>query len=171
MATRIRRRRRKPHPTTWHKIAIPVVIVLGLIAAGGAVAAAWALNVYNEAPPLKDLKPVQKGRTSAIYSADGKLIDYAIVRLPDGQTMMTFLDVTESANYQRVLKERNDAPPGRTCWRAASRSRAPRRSPSSWSATSTSATRKTRSSARSKKRTWPKSSSKRTAAGGSSTPT
>jgi hypothetical protein len=30
-------------------------------------------------------------------------------RLPDGQTMMTFLDVTESANYQRVLKERNDA--------------------------------------------------------------
>ena len=36
-------------------------------------------------------------------------IDYAIVRLPDGQTMMTFLDVTESANYSRVLKERNEA--------------------------------------------------------------
>ena len=31
------------------------------------------------------------------------------MRLPDGQTMMTFLDVTESANYQRVLKERNEA--------------------------------------------------------------
>jgi signal transduction histidine kinase len=32
-----------------------------------------------------------------------------VTRLPDGQTMMTFLDVTESANYQRVLKEKNDA--------------------------------------------------------------
>src|ERR1700744_461815 len=76
MATRLRRRRRQPHKTRWHKVAIPLVIVVGLIAAAGGVAAAWALNVYNEAPPLKDLKPVQKGRTSAIYSADGALIGY-----------------------------------------------------------------------------------------------
>jgi penicillin-binding protein 1A len=55
---------------------IPILIVVGLIAAAGGVAAAWALNVYNEAPPLKDLKPVQKGRTSAIYTADGALIGY-----------------------------------------------------------------------------------------------
>src|ERR1700749_4295250 len=76
MATRVRRRRRQPHKTRWHKIAIPVVIILGVIGAAGGIAAAWALNVYNEAPPLKDLKPVQKGRTSAIYSADGALIGY-----------------------------------------------------------------------------------------------
>jgi penicillin-binding protein 1A len=76
MATRVRRRRRQPHKTRWHRIAIPVVIVLGVIGAAGGIAAAWALNVYNEAPPLKDLKPVQKGRTSAIYGAEGKLIGY-----------------------------------------------------------------------------------------------
>jgi penicillin-binding protein 1A len=76
MATRIRRRRRRPHHTRWHRVAIPILIVCGLIVAAGGVAAAWALNVYNEAPPLKDLKPVQKGRTSAIYSGDGKLIGY-----------------------------------------------------------------------------------------------
>lgn len=76
MATRIRRRRRRPRHTRWHRIAIPVVIVLGALIAAGGIAAAWALNVYNEAPPLKDLKPVQKGRTSAIYGADGKLIGY-----------------------------------------------------------------------------------------------
>lgn len=56
-----------------------------------------------------DLNPTRSDRQGRITRADGKLIDYAIVRLPDSQTMMTFLDVTESANYQRVLKERNDA--------------------------------------------------------------
>jgi penicillin-binding protein 1A len=76
MATRIRRRRRKPRKTRWHRVVIPIVIVIGAIAAAGGIAAAWALNVYNEAPPLKDLKPVQKGRTSAIYTAEGKLIGY-----------------------------------------------------------------------------------------------
>ncbi|MDP1730648.1 MAG: PAS-domain containing protein [Devosia sp.] len=56
-----------------------------------------------------DLNPTRSDQSGRIARADGKLIDYAVVRLPDGQTMMTFLDVTESANYQRVLKERNDA--------------------------------------------------------------
>ena len=56
-----------------------------------------------------DLNPTRSDQSGRIARADGKLLDFAIVRLPDGQTMMTFLDVTESANYQRVLKERNDA--------------------------------------------------------------
>jgi len=56
-----------------------------------------------------DLNPTRSDKQGRITRADGKLIDYAITRLPDGQSMMTFLDVTESANYQRVLKERNDA--------------------------------------------------------------
>src|SRR5690606_13350483 len=56
-----------------------------------------------------DLNPTRSDQSGRIARADGKLIDYAVVRLPDGQTMMTFLDVTESANYQRVLKERNEA--------------------------------------------------------------
>ncbi|GHA22230.1 two-component sensor histidine kinase [Devosia pacifica] len=56
-----------------------------------------------------DLNPTRTDTTGRINRADGRLLDYAITRLPDGQTMMTFLDVTESANYSRVLKERNDA--------------------------------------------------------------
>src|SRR6185312_15307949 len=76
MATRIRRRRRRPRHTRWHKVAIPIVIVLGMLIAAGGIAAAWALNVYNSAPALSSLKPVQKGRTSAIYGTDGKLIGY-----------------------------------------------------------------------------------------------
>jgi penicillin-binding protein 1A len=76
MATRIRRRRRRPHKTRWHKIAIPIIFVIGILVAAGGVAAAWAINIYNSAPPLASLKPVQKGRSSAIYSADGRLIGY-----------------------------------------------------------------------------------------------
>ena len=76
MATRIRRKRRRPRKTRWPKVVLPILVVVGAIAAAGGIAAAWAINVYNEAPPLKDLHPVQKGRTSAIYTAEGKLIGY-----------------------------------------------------------------------------------------------
>lgn len=39
----------------------------------------------------------------------GEAIDYSLVRLPDGQTMLTFVDRTASVNIERALKERNDA--------------------------------------------------------------
>lgn len=58
---------------------------------------------------IVDLNPTRTDRNGRITRSDGRLIDYAITRLPDGQTMMTFLDVTESASYSKVLKERNDA--------------------------------------------------------------
>ncbi len=76
MATRVRRRRRKPHHPIWHKIAIPLGVLAALVAIAGGIGAAWALNVYNSAPPLESLKPVQKGRSSAIYAADGSLIGF-----------------------------------------------------------------------------------------------
>jgi penicillin-binding protein 1A len=76
MATRVRRRRRKPHHPIWHKIAIPLGALAALVAVAGGIGAAWALEVYNSAPPLSSLKPVQKGRSSAIYAADGSLIGF-----------------------------------------------------------------------------------------------
>lgn len=56
-----------------------------------------------------DLNPNRTDTKGRLTRADGRLLDYAVVRLPDGQTMMTFVDVSESANYERVLKERNEA--------------------------------------------------------------
>jgi penicillin-binding protein 1A len=76
MATRIRRRRRKPPHSRWHKIALPLAVLGALLAVAGGIAVAWALNVYESAPPLSSLKPVQKGRSSAIYAADGSLIGF-----------------------------------------------------------------------------------------------
>jgi signal transduction histidine kinase len=40
---------------------------------------------------------------------DGRVIDYATVPLPDGQTMVTFVDVTDTAKVERALVERNEA--------------------------------------------------------------
>jgi signal transduction histidine kinase len=40
---------------------------------------------------------------------DSSVIDYASVALPEGMTMLTFVDVTDSARIQRVLSERNEA--------------------------------------------------------------
>ena len=76
MATRTRRRRRKPPTSRWHKFAIPLVVVGAVIAVAGGIGASWALSVYNSAPPLSSLQPVQKGRSSAIYAADGSLIGF-----------------------------------------------------------------------------------------------
>lgn len=56
-----------------------------------------------------DLNPTRGDTKGRITRHDGRLIDYAVVRLPDGQSMMTFMDVSESANYERVLRERNEA--------------------------------------------------------------
>ena len=57
-----------------------MLIPLGILAIAGGVAAtvaaSWAVDIYNSAPPLASLKPVQKGRSSAIYAADGSLIGF-----------------------------------------------------------------------------------------------
>src|SRR5438105_61770 len=40
------------------------------------VAGRWAVSTYESAPPLSSLKPVQKGRSSAIYAKDGTRIGF-----------------------------------------------------------------------------------------------
>ncbi len=47
--------------------------------------------------------------TGRMERPDGSVIDYATVALPEGMTMLTFVDVTDSARFQRILKERNEA--------------------------------------------------------------
>lgn len=40
---------------------------------------------------------------------DGKILSYAVIHLPNGQVMMTFVDVTDTVNVERALKEKNEA--------------------------------------------------------------
>ncbi len=76
MATRSRRRRRKPHNPLWHKVALPVAVLAGLILVAGGFGVAWAISIYDSAPQLDELKPVKRGSSSSIYAADGSLIGF-----------------------------------------------------------------------------------------------
>lgn len=41
--------------------------------------------------------------------ASGLVLQYAIIYLPNGQTMLTFVDVTDSVKVERALKDKNEA--------------------------------------------------------------
>ena len=99
MARRTRLRRRRSHTSKWRKITVPLGVLLAVGIVAGGVAGGWAVNVYESAPPLSSLKPVQKGRSSAIYAADGSLIGFIQaenIRQPvPGRTMpQTLRDAT-----------------------------------------------------------------------------
>ena len=40
---------------------------------------------------------------------DGTILSYAVIHLPNGQLMTTFVDVTDSVNVERMLKDKNEA--------------------------------------------------------------
>jgi signal transduction histidine kinase len=47
--------------------------------------------------------------TRRIERSDGTVIDVATLPLPDGATLLTFQDVTDSVNVERALRDRNQA--------------------------------------------------------------
>ena len=47
--------------------------------------------------------------TGRLERRDGSVVDCATVPLPDGATLVTFQDVTDSVNVERALRERNEA--------------------------------------------------------------
>src|SRR4051794_16510386 len=107
MARRTRRRRRRSHTSKWKKVMIPLGVLLAVGLVAGGVAASWAVDVYESAPPLSSLKAVQKGRSSAIYAADGSLIGFIQAEnirqpVPEAAMPQTLRDATvaiEDKNY------------------------------------------------------------------------
>ena len=49
------------------------------------------------------------GLERRLMRRDGSVIDFAAAPLPDGATLLTFADVTDSANIERALTDRNQA--------------------------------------------------------------
>ncbi|HEX5508870.1 MAG TPA: ATP-binding protein [Pseudolabrys sp.] len=76
---------------------------------------AWCQALHDESAVWRSLRAAvtaiddRQSVEGRIERRDGMLIDYASMPLPDGATLVTFQDVTATANVERALRERNEA--------------------------------------------------------------
>ncbi|MEM8663410.1 MAG: ATP-binding protein, partial [Pseudomonadota bacterium] len=77
------------------------------LAASAPVDAAHVFETLSGAVTgFTDHRVTKKGR---LERTDGRVLDYAFSPLPDGSTLATFADVTDTVNVARALVERNNA--------------------------------------------------------------
>lgn len=62
--------------------------------------------IHRAVTAFTDLREPIEGQ---MMRPDASVIDYASTPLPDGATLITFADVTDTKRYQRALEERNEA--------------------------------------------------------------
>ncbi len=51
----------------------------------------------------------RRDRRGQVEMSDGMVLRFALINLPNGQVMITFVDVTDSVNVERALKDKNEA--------------------------------------------------------------
>ena len=67
--------------------------------------ATWA-RISRAVTGISDRRQAIEGQMTRL---DQSVIDFAVAPLPDGATLITFADVTDSKRYERALIERNEA--------------------------------------------------------------
>jgi signal transduction histidine kinase len=76
---------------------------------------AWCAPLHPEDETLRALRTAVTGIgqrepvSGRLERRDGTVIDLTTIPLPDGATLVTFQDVTDSVNVERALRERNEA--------------------------------------------------------------
>lgn len=58
---------------------------------------------------IAGLREMRMGASSRMHRRDGSVLDCAAQPLPDGATLLTFIDMTASVNVERALTEKNEA--------------------------------------------------------------
>jgi signal transduction histidine kinase len=75
----------------------------------------WCQRLFDDASAWEQLRGAITGidnRNSLVMQIerkDGSVLNCMTMPLPDGATLLTFQDVTDTANVERVLRERNEA--------------------------------------------------------------
>ncbi len=80
----------------------------------------WCRGLYDNADDWNAIKARitsvsdeqaadDRGKTGRLQRPDGSVVDYASVPLPDGNTLLTYVDVTDTSRIERALRDRNDA--------------------------------------------------------------
>jgi signal transduction histidine kinase len=64
------------------------------------------IRISRSVTALPEERDVLEGQ---MLRADQSVVDYTVTPLPDGATLVTFVDVTDAKRYERALVERNDA--------------------------------------------------------------
>ncbi len=71
------------------------------------------LFVYDDWVAFKqrqiEMLQLRENKAQHIERSDGKVIDWRKVPLPDGATLITYLDITDTTLVERSLRERNEA--------------------------------------------------------------
>jgi signal transduction histidine kinase len=76
---------------------------------------AWCRPLFDDGPTWQILRSAITGIENRIVvplkleRRDGSVLDCMTMPLPDGATMLTFQDITDTENVERALRERNEA--------------------------------------------------------------
>ncbi len=67
-------------------------------------------DMWNEVKlAVTSLSDSRRPLQDRLIRPDGMVLDYNVVPLPDGNTLITYVDVTASSGIERALRERNEA--------------------------------------------------------------
>jgi penicillin-binding protein 1A len=83
--TQRERRRRRRSGTARNKILLGIGVFATMITVGILGVGIWVLSVVAKAPPVEDLKPVDRSTSSQVFAADGSRLGYIqsdVVRTP-----------------------------------------------------------------------------------------
>jgi penicillin-binding protein 1A len=83
--TQRERRRRRRSGRARNKILLGIGVFATMIAVGVLGVGIWVLSVAAKAPPIEDLKPVDRSTSSQVFAADGSRLGYIqsdVVRTP-----------------------------------------------------------------------------------------
>ena len=101
MTQRARRRHRRGHKPS--KILLGIGVLAALIAIGVLSAGIWVLSVAAEAPPIEDLRPVDRGTSSEVFAADGTRLGY--IQSDESRTPIKFDRVPEEVKEATIAIE------------------------------------------------------------------
>jgi penicillin-binding protein 1A len=76
MTQRERRRHRRSRRRKTSKLLLGLGVVVALVAISALSFGLWVLNVAAEAPPIEELRPIDRGANSVVFAADGNRLGY-----------------------------------------------------------------------------------------------
>lgn len=83
----------------------PIAVVADACAENAVERATWD-ELITGVTGVSDSRSTRAGRMTL---ENGAILDYALVPLPNGQTMLSFADVSANVNLEQTLKEKNEA--------------------------------------------------------------